>query len=68
VVDVPQDPFLRTLSLIGPWILAGVILLIGLTTFVRLRKTQNTVDDFPDQDDTPLSDDYRARLERDLNG
>lgn len=71
VVDVPQDPFLRTLSLIGPWILAGVILLIGLTTFVRLRGTFTPQDTFLDDENEQglaSTDQYREQLERDLNG
>lgn len=67
VVDVPQEPLLRALSLLGPWILAGIMGFIGLMTLLRLRATRNTGDEFSDEDNSALYDDYRARLERDLN-
>lgn len=68
VVDVPQDPLLRTLALIGPWILAGVILFISLTTFLRLRGKNDELPADSGVDAEASQDEYRARLERDLNG
>ncbi len=73
VIDIPQDNTLRTISLIGPWILAAGILVIGLMTLLRLRSSGSTqllsttaADHGTDNEDQNPPDNYRARLERDL--
>lgn len=74
VIDIPQDNTLRTISLVGPWILGAAILIIGVMTLLRLRSSGHTqplsgtttIQDANSDDQTP-QDDYRKRLERDLN-
>lgn len=67
VVDIPQDPTLRTLAVVGPWLLGAAIILIGLTTLLRLLRPSIAVEPALSVPSTPPNDDsYRARLERDL--
>jgi cytochrome c-type biogenesis protein CcmH len=68
VVGTPQDPMLRTLSLVTPWLIALIV--AGLAGAVLLRwwrrrdtLTLNTANNAPVD---IADDDYRARLERDL--
>ena len=69
VVGVPQDPALRTLSLAAPWIIAALMLILGVTVFVRLRGRSADVvtagESLPpvSGDD---SDALRAQFERDV--
>ncbi len=68
VVGTPQDPMLRALSLITPWVIGLIALLIGINTFWRWRGQPQTG---PSENANPqnpdLSDDYyRQRLEIDL--
>ncbi len=68
VVPIPQDPTLRTLSLITPYIIALVALIAGAATFLRWRAAspKAVADNTPP--DTPAKDDpYRSMLERDLS-
>lgn len=65
VVGVPQDSLLRTVTLAAPWLLVGVIACAGLYTLYRLRRHE-PVAAAPAVPDATL-DQYRARLERDLN-
>lgn len=70
VVGTPQDPTLRGLSLVTPWIVAVIAVLVAITTVVRWRRNR------PVPSAAALAgagipasltdDDYRARLEQDL--
>lgn len=66
VIGTPQDPTLRALSLVTPWVVGLLALLIAGLTFVRWRSNQMTV--VPEN--TPkvalTDEEYRARVERDL--
>ena len=65
VLGTPQDPTLRALSLVTPFLLAGVALVVGVFTFLRWRGQPHLEPSAPNT--TPmLSDDYRQQLERDL--
>lgn len=76
VVGTPQDPTLRALSLVTPWVLSAIALGIAGTVFFRWRKSQAAEMDsdslaveLPDEDEVrAASDEYRLRLERDLAG
>jgi cytochrome c-type biogenesis protein CcmH len=68
VVGTPQDPMLRALSLLTPWVIGLLVLVVGINTFVRWRRQQQTS---PLTNTGPyapeLSDAYyRQRLESDL--
>jgi cytochrome c-type biogenesis protein CcmH len=61
----PLDPTLRALSLVTPYALAGLALIIGVWTFVRWQRRPAMAS--PAAPASPAqSDDYRALLERDL--
>jgi cytochrome c-type biogenesis protein CcmH len=66
VVGTPQDPGLRALSLVTPWIIALVVLIGVIWVFIRWRRNKLAFVG----NNAPLSqataDDYRARIERDL--
>lgn len=65
VLGTPQDPALRALSLVTPFLLAGVALVVGVLTFLRWRGRPNLAPTAPST--TPATnDDYRQQLERDL--
>lgn len=65
VLGTPQDPALRALSLVTPFLLAGVALLVGVLTFLRWRGRPHLAPAAPST--TPAAnDDYRQQLERDL--
>ncbi len=70
VAHVPQDPFLRALSLVTPFAVALVALIIGARTFLRwgrlARRSPIAADAKHDISANPIDNDYRARLERDL--
>ncbi len=79
VVGTPQDPTLRALSLITPWIISAIALVIAVATFVRWRinQTQGEVEpalgvalssSSSSQRATANKslEEYRLRLERDL--
>lgn len=72
VVGTPQDPTLRALSLVTPWVISGLALLGALMVFARWRREQmqaptTTPVRMPESGEvnTPLEA-YRARLEADL--
>lgn len=65
VVAIPQDEGLRVLSLVTPYVLAGLALVVGGYTFLRWRRPASLTA-LPASPSTPIEDDYRARLERDL--
>jgi cytochrome c-type biogenesis protein CcmH len=73
VVGTPQNPALRALSLVTPWLLSAVALGVAGVTFVRWRTGQSRSEGPPvpvvsviraDQSEVMAA--YRARLERDL--
>ena len=72
VVGTPQDPFLRALSLITPWLLAVLILGVGVEIFRRnLSRRSNqpvtVAGGNPSAVPQMLSDDdYRKRIDHDL--
>ncbi len=69
VVGAPQDPTLRAISLITPWVAAALAIIIGVWTFIRWRRNHSLDSEFAavsaSTGDTEM-DDYRARLEEDL--
>lgn len=69
VVSIPQDPTLRALSLIAPWVLAGLAAIAGLWVLVRVRRPSGT-DSAPRPQPlaTATDDPYRSQFERDLQG
>ena len=68
VMGTPQDPILRTLSLVTPWILIGFAVIVGVMTFSRWRKHETIVEKSATtaSQETVTDDEYRARLEADL--
>lgn len=77
VVGIPQDPLLRALSLVTPWLLAGLALIVGVMTFVRWSRLRSadTFEPLPFKlmtadagGDLAVVDEsyYRAQLEEDL--
>lgn len=70
VVGTPQNPVLRGLSLFTPWVLAGVVALVAMTTFARWGRRNQQVANVASQPDTTndTQKDYRALLEQDLRG
>lgn len=69
VVGTPQDPTLRALSLITPWLLGAAAVLAALYTFVRWRSgsaAQQVVLTGTSQAGAKDDDYYRARIEQDL--
>ncbi len=65
VLGTPQDPALRALSLVTPFVIAGLALLVGIFTFMRWRWRPRS-EPLPASDAPAISDDYRQQLERDL--
>jgi cytochrome c-type biogenesis protein CcmH len=72
VIGTPQDPTLRALSLVTPWLIGIVAVGVALLTLARWRGRQQSgpqaaLAGMPAASETSLSDDdYRARIERDL--
>jgi cytochrome c-type biogenesis protein CcmH len=66
VIGTPQNPTLRALSLVTPWLVGLAAVVFAAFTVVRWRRTraQQVVYTAPEQ--TLSDDDYRARIERDL--
>ncbi len=65
VVGTPQDPTLRALSLVTPWFIGALVAVFGATLVIRWRRNRTPV--FASDGLTSSSDDeYRARLEHDL--
>ena len=66
VVGIPQDPVLRTLTLLAPIVAVAVFAAVGVVTFRRFsRHKKPLVHDGPTPD--ALTDaEYRERLEADL--
>ena len=68
VVGTPEDPTLRALSLITPWIVAVIALIIAAWIVFRWRRNRQITPKLATSDGTVLSseDQYRARVEQDL--
>jgi cytochrome c-type biogenesis protein CcmH len=69
VVGTPQDPLLRALSLVTPWLVAAVAVLVAVVLLSRWTKGRRPerVAAAPAGPQAPIpQDDYRARLETDL--
>jgi cytochrome c-type biogenesis protein CcmH len=70
VVGVPQDPTLRMLSLAAPWLIAALVLILGVTVFMRLLRGRADLPASAALDLPPASaadDALRAQVERDLH-
>jgi cytochrome c-type biogenesis protein CcmH len=68
VVPIPQDPTLRLLSIITPFVIAGIALVVAVLTFRRWRVMRpQTASAAPIPPSTTASDPYRALIERDLS-
>ncbi len=65
VVGTPQDPTLRALSLVTPWIAAGLVVALALYLLLRWWRQRPALATAAGATQ-PADDDYRARLERDL--
>lgn len=68
VVGTPQDPFLRALSLVTPYVLAIAALLVGVWTLTRWLGHNRPAGQAATPADSPAlsDDDYRARIEQDV--
>lgn len=72
VVGTPQDPTLRTLSLVTPWLVGIVALVVVATVFLRWRKNRISSASYgipatpAESGPAVTDDDYRQRIERDL--
>ncbi|MBZ0302032.1 MAG: cytochrome c-type biogenesis protein CcmH [Anaerolineae bacterium] len=69
VVGTPQDPTLRALSLVTPWLLGLIAVLVAGFTFMRWRtgKPRQTTPLGPVSESGARDDDYyRTRIEQDL--
>lgn len=77
VVGIPQDPTLRALSLVTPWVLGVLALIVGVMTFVRWSRLRSadTFEPLPFKwtpgdavGDLAVFDEtrYRQQLEEDL--
>lgn len=68
VVGTPVDPTLRALSLITPWVIGALVVLVALWTLLRWRTGPTAIRQSAATGDSPLHDDdfYRARIEQDL--
>lgn len=64
VVGIPQNPILRALSLVTPWLLVGLALVIGVWTFRRWQ-VRSPEPDTP-ASVTATSDVYRSRIDQDV--
>jgi cytochrome c-type biogenesis protein CcmH len=68
VLGTPQDPTLRALSLVTPFLVAGVALVVGVYTFLRWRARPKAAVVTPAGSTASSSggDAYRDQLEQDL--
>jgi len=68
VVGTPQDPVLRALSLLTPVLIAIVTLFVARRAVLRWRNSRDAAPALAAVPSAPglTDDDYRARLERDL--
>lgn len=67
IIGTPQDPLLRAFSLVTPYLIGVLVILIALWTILRWRHRPALVEGIPITAEPAKSDDdYRARLEQDL--
>jgi cytochrome c-type biogenesis protein CcmH len=70
VVGTPQSPVLRTLSLVTPWIIGVVALVVAAATVIRWQRQRRqpvSAGGQPASGGPTATDDvYRARVERDV--
>lgn len=66
VVGTPQDPTLRALSLVTPWLLGALVLIASASMLMRWRQRGTTALAVNAASGTHSDADYRARLEADL--
>lgn len=69
VVGTPQDPFLRALSLVTPWLMGAAVLVVGAYVLLRWQQRRPALAEaaaVPDAGSQAHDSDYRARLEADL--
>ncbi len=68
VVGTPQDPTLRALALVTPWLLAAVVLVVGVATLLRWRSQRTRPAPAAAVGPTSVAADdaLRDRLEADL--
>ncbi len=65
VLGTPQDPTLRALSLVTPYLIALVALIAGIFTFMRWRRRPRS-EPVPQTPQPPINEGYRDQLEQDL--
>ncbi|MDZ4672530.1 MAG: cytochrome c-type biogenesis protein CcmH [Phototrophicales bacterium] len=72
VVGVPQDPLLNALSIITPWVMVGIGLLVVLSSFVTWRKHKAIAGAMVKSPSTVAQstsqDRFLDQLEKDLKG
>jgi cytochrome c-type biogenesis protein CcmH len=69
VVGTPQDPLLRALSLVTPWVLVAMALLVIAYVFVNWRRNQLQADyDRARIEEETSGHEYRDILEQDIAG
>jgi len=69
VVGTPQDPLLRALSLVTPWVLVAMALLVIAYVFVNWRRNQLQADyDRARIEEETPGHEYRDILEQDIAG
>jgi len=69
VVGTPQDPTLRALSLLTPWLLGALALIVAVSMLLRWRQRRTTItppESVSSATGGRSDEDYRARLESDL--
>ena len=74
VVGTPQDPTLRSLSLVTPWVISGIALLVAVFAFIRWQRSRSVTasgagalaSQATADSALPSIDEYMARLEDDL--
>lgn len=67
VVGTPQDPALRALSLVTPWVISAIALGMVVVTMLRLTRRRGEKSDLVEAQ-APETDPYRRMLEQDLSG
>ncbi|NWG17766.1 MAG: cytochrome c-type biogenesis protein CcmH [Chloroflexi bacterium] len=68
VVGTPQDPTLRALSLVTPWLIGALVVILAGFGLLRWWRGRGTRAALAPAGAPASDDDYRARLERDLQG
>jgi len=69
VVGIPQDPLLRNISLVVPWLAVLVVGVLGIMTFLRWQQAPDSppVIRVESLNGELNDDEYRARFEEDLS-